>query len=403
MNHRHAKPVARTSTCPPGRHLRPQIGLVAGVLGAWAAFVAMPSALIAAPIQAAAPGPVRESVRLGTWVTLGGIEQWITIRGDDIANPVVLILHGGPGATLSPFADAIFGDWERAFTLVQWDQRGAGRTFGRQAPAELTEEFLRSHPLELERMVADGIELVRHLTGRLGGGKVILFGTSWGSVLGTRMAREAPGLLHAYVGHSQVVNPAAGLLVSYRTAQDLAHAAGDRAAAELLEALGSPPYSDARQTGQLLRVIKRYERRNSAAAPDSWWQWSPEYDNETDRRHRSEGDDYSFAYYVGHAGMGIAPMLAEIDLTRQATTFEIPIFLVQGENDLLTPREGTRAWFDSIEAPLKEYHLIPGAAHDFTVEVVNHLGDLLRNTVLPSMGPAAARAMPSAAQSDGRE
>ena len=60
------------------------------------------------------------------FITLGGIEQWVTIKGNDRANPVILFLHGGPGSVMTPYADAIYGSWEKEFTLVNWDQRGAG-------------------------------------------------------------------------------------------------------------------------------------------------------------------------------------------------------------------------------------------------------------------------------------
>jgi predicted alpha/beta-fold hydrolase len=91
------------------------------------------------------PEPVKEEM----FIPIGGIEQWITIKGDDRNNPVVLFLHGGPGDAWSPFADAMFAGWEKDFTLVQWDQRGAGRTYGKTGPSiEPT--------MTIERMVQDG-------------------------------------------------------------------------------------------------------------------------------------------------------------------------------------------------------------------------------------------------------
>lgn len=93
------------------------------------------------------------------FVLIGGIQQWITVSGTSCDNPLILFLHGGPGNSLSPYADAIYGPWQSEFTLVQWDQRGAGKTFAANpATAESA--------LTLERMARDGIELTEYLTDR---------------------------------------------------------------------------------------------------------------------------------------------------------------------------------------------------------------------------------------------
>lgn len=84
------------------------------------------------------------------------------LKGDS-TKPVLLFVHGGPGSPMSPYADAIYAHWEKDFLLVQWDQRGIGRTYGYNAPGELTPEHLRSNPLTIEQMTSDGIELSRYL------------------------------------------------------------------------------------------------------------------------------------------------------------------------------------------------------------------------------------------------
>jgi len=68
------------------------------------------------------------------FVAIGGIEQWVTVKGDNCANPIILFISGGPGNPLSPYSDAVYGAWSKDFTLVQWDQRGAGMTYGRSPP-----------------------------------------------------------------------------------------------------------------------------------------------------------------------------------------------------------------------------------------------------------------------------
>jgi pimeloyl-ACP methyl ester carboxylesterase len=113
--------------------------------------------------------PVRapERVKEEMFVRIGDIDQWITITGDDRNNPVVLFLHGGPGDAWSPFADAMFAGWEKDFTLVQWDQRGAGRTYGKSGPSiEAT--------MTVERMAQDGVEVAEFLTRELHKKKIII-------------------------------------------------------------------------------------------------------------------------------------------------------------------------------------------------------------------------------------
>ena len=132
------------------------------------------------------------------FVMINGIQQWISIQGNS-KKPAILFLHGGPGSPLSPYSASIYGNWEKDFLLIQWDQRGAGKTYGYNAPAELTPTYLQANPLKIEEMVADGIALSKYLLKYLGKDKLILLATSWGSVLGVYMAtKKSRNLLCLY-------------------------------------------------------------------------------------------------------------------------------------------------------------------------------------------------------------
>ena len=122
----------------------------------------------------------------GRFVEVGGIEQWITIRGEDRNNPVVLFLHGGPGDATNPWGYIAFRSWLKQFTVVQWDQRGAGRTFGKNADAS-------PETITVARLVQDGIELAESLRKSLRKDKIVLVGHSWGSILGVLMAKVQAG------------------------------------------------------------------------------------------------------------------------------------------------------------------------------------------------------------------
>jgi pimeloyl-ACP methyl ester carboxylesterase len=117
---------------------------------------------------AAAPQPISED----GFVRIGGIEQWVAIRGRDRSRPAMLFLHGGPCEAESPFL-SLFAPWEERYVVAQWDQRGTGRTFGRSGtPPNMT----------MEQLTKDAIEVTQYVLNRVQAHKLILVGFSWGRI-----------------------------------------------------------------------------------------------------------------------------------------------------------------------------------------------------------------------------
>ncbi len=303
-----------------------------------------------------------------SFILINGIEQWVTIKGES-SKPIILFLHGGPGSPLSPYSDSLYKAFENDFIIVQWDQRGTGKTYGRYAPEELTPDYLKSNPLTIEQMTEDGIVLSEYLLKHLGKQKLILFGSSWGSALGVKIATKRPDLFYAYVGHSQIVNPTIDIEL-YTKIYKIAESKNDKEALEILDAIGKPPYDRAKKVGQLFRILKKYEKANSIPAPDSWFVVSPPYDNAEDNQNRNDGDDYSFVNYTGDTKLGVQSMSATIDFMKDNLVFKIPVYLIQGNEDIITPKEKTKEYFDRIKAPKKKYYLLPKTAHGFNVSVL---------------------------------
>ncbi|HEY0115672.1 MAG TPA: alpha/beta hydrolase [Allosphingosinicella sp.] len=320
-----------------------------------------------------------QPIRTQGFLPIGGIDQWVTIRGAACGNPVILFIHGGPGNPMSPYSETIFAEWEKDFTIVQWDQRGAGRTYGRNPGSSDTS-------LSLERMTADGIELATYLAANLGQRRLVLVGTSWGSVLGVHMARARPALFHAYVGVSQLVSYRDNQEASYRNLLARARAAGDAQTVASIEALGPPPWTNPRNFGILRRAIRTYERRASDPAPQSWWVRSPLYATPAAAAADEAGEDYSYLQFVGLAGDG---MLSRVDLPALGHGFEIPFYLVQGAEDLLTVPEVARRYFDAVSAPAKEYVLVGRAGHDPNLAMMSAVHDLLTKQAARWRGAAA--------------
>ena len=307
------------------------------------------------------------------FVPLGGIEQWVTITGRRCGNPILQFLHGGPGNPLSPYADALYSTWEDDFTLVQWDQRGAGRTFGRNPPPD-------DVPLTVARMSDDGIALAEYLTRRLGQSKVVVIGGSWGSILAVHMVKARPDLFHAYVGFSQVVGSTENQAATYTRLLRLSRDAGDTPIVESLETMGPPPWTNPRHPGVVRRATRLYEGRVTDPAPEHWWRRAPDADTPELRAQEEQGEEYSYLQFVGLEGNG---MYQRVDLPALGTRFDVPVFIVQGAEDLVTTAEVTQAYFDEIEAPEKALVTVPRTGHDPNERMIAAIRTLLTERVRP--------------------
>lgn len=291
-----------------------------------------------------------EGVDEKTWITLGGLEQWVTIRGRDLQNPILLFLHGGPGMAMSPFLHRAFPHWEEHFTVVNWDQRGAGRTFGRHGKKG-------TGPLTLGRMVVDGIELTEELKRRFPGVPILLCGWSWGSILGIEMLRARPDLFAAYVGTGQVVDMTRGESLSYFGTIDRLRAKGDERGAARLEAIAPPPYPNIkslnRQRWLLLSTMPKAERRaflsvipSLLVGPDARMR---------DLRDYFKGLEFSLESLWGQ--------IADWRLTDGGAEFETPLVFIEGDLDLQVPAALVTEVFAKLRAPAKELVIVEGAAH----------------------------------------
>jgi pimeloyl-ACP methyl ester carboxylesterase len=322
-----------------------------------------------APKCAAGQGKLDEK----GFVVIGGIEQWVTVKGDSCANPVILFIHGGPGNPLSPYSDAVYGAWAKDFTLVQWDQRGSGMTYGRSTPAP-------DATLTIKQMSDDGAELAAYLARRFGQKKVILWGSSWGSVLGVHMAKAHPELFYAYLGTSQLVRNPENQQVSYVKLLGLARAADDKAALAVLEGVGAPPWIDPRSFGKVRRVIRKYEAKVTTPPPAAWWKPAGEYTTPKAQADYEAGEDFSFINFVGMNGDG---MISQVDLPKLGTDFAIPMFFVEGAQDLLATPDVAQRYFHSLKAPQKDLVLLEHAGHDPNQDVIDAEYKLLKERILP--------------------
>jgi pimeloyl-ACP methyl ester carboxylesterase len=289
--------------------------------------------------------PSAKGIDESSFVTIGGIEQWVTIRGWRHDNPVLLFLHGGPGDVTNPWTFALFAPWERYFTVVQWDQRGAGRTLRKSGPAV-------APSITVDRIVQDGIELSEYLCKRLGKDKIIIVGHSFGSIIGVLMARARPDLFYTYVGTGQVADSTKNYFVAYDELLKKAQAVGNQQAFEELSRVGPPPYA----SGEGYRVQRRWANAFEGAdqflfgtigltlvAPGNSVQ---------DVNDSAAGQELS--------GERLVPQTKSLGPKDLGLEFSIPMVFIQGTEDFTTPTALARSYLDSIKAPRKAFITING-------------------------------------------
>ena len=316
----------------------------------------------------AAPDAIHEQ----SFVTIGGVEQWITIKGANGDNPVVLFLHGGPGNAMSAYADSMYSGWDKDFTLVQWDQRGAGKTYGRSGPSIAS-------TLTLDRMTNDGVEVAEYLTRHLHKKRIVLVGNSWGSLLGVNIAKQRPELFYAYVGTAQLVEMRTNLTVSYQHVVERAREFGDFTAIGELNGIGAPPWKSVARW-QLFRKWRNYFQAKIATAPALTLVRSPEYASAADIANDQAADDLSFAHF-NFVGNSMTGPLMDVNLKKLGPDFPIPVYVIQGGADLNAAPEIAREYVKWIKAPAKEFIVVPKSGHADTRASLDALYKVLTHQV----------------------
>ncbi|MHA1256657.1 MAG: alpha/beta fold hydrolase [Promethearchaeota archaeon] len=304
-------------------------------------------------------------------VKIGKIDQWIIIRGHDKGNPILLFLHGGPGSIEGPFAYKFQRDLEEHFIIVNWDQRGAGKSYSRKIPKD---------SMTIEQFILDAHELIQLLLNRFNQEKLYLVGHSWGSILGTLVVSRYPELIQAYVGIGQVVNILDNEKVSYRYTIEQAKERGNEKALKQLKKLEPYPEKDINDTKALRKQRKWLLKFNGVMHNESgWWPHlkialgSPEYSLK------------DMIKSIGGLKLSLKTLwsqLFEIDFPKQIPELKVPVYICMGRFDYNTPFELARKYFNQLQAPKKEFIWFENSAHMLNTEESEKFNDFLINTVL---------------------
>ena len=287
---------------------------------------------------------VRDRISEEFFIKLGGLQQWITIRGINKNAPVLLLVHGGPGDVQSiiPSAYAIY---ERDFLIVQWDQRGSGKSYG---------EYKDNTPnLNLEQLTDDGIELANYLKNRFKK-KVIVLGHSFGTAIATEMVTKRPELFAAYVGTGQIASWSESVQWQFDFLKNKAVQSNDTAMLNELLLIDKPDPTNAEQYFKFTRPLRKYFATSDAI----WLKGLRELATvlpKADLENLGNGMDFS--------GRVLLPIQMKEKLSTTSLMFKVPYLIIQGQEDIMTPTEPALKYFNNITAPKKGQVVLENAGH----------------------------------------
>lgn len=296
----------------------------------------------------------KNGIYLYEYPVINGIKQYVQVRGADRKNPLILFLHGGPGGSLAGLCHVLQAGWEDKFTVANWDQRNACKTYF--ANKDRAMEIAKTGTME--DFIKDIDEVIAYLHTVYDFEKLILMGFSWGSAIGSEYAKRHPENLLCYIGVGQHISYVDGLHFICDKLSELAKG-NEKDISKIKEVEDSIP-TEPKMTKKFMAGLRsyialgtKYISKSGKPFPVKALMTSP-FLNFKEKLSVIKSDF----------------TLLERTLTtmmtydfRENMSFKVPVLFVFGEEDFSCPTGMLEDCFDNISAPVKKLEIIPKAAH----------------------------------------
>lgn len=293
------------------------------------------------------------------YLDINDSKQYVLIRGKDIHNPVLLFLHGGPGASATALLRKYNSELEDHFTVVYWDQRNSGKSFDRKTPKQ---------DITVSNYIQDLEYLTKYLKNKFKVDKIFLVGHSWGSRLGMYAIQKYPEHYKGFVGVGQELAAYEGESISYQYTLQKAKEVNNRKAIKELEESGPPRSGDytnmykngfwglVKQKDWLLKLGgERYGKTTYTDWIFSIW-GSREY---------SFFDLIKYGRSSGFCAGNIIydPQFNNFNFFKDIPEVKIPVFFMSGVYDYNTPWELVEKYAQHVKAPQKAFIKFEKSGH----------------------------------------
>lgn len=300
-----------------------------------------------------------EGLQATETVQIGGIKQIMTIRSQDLRNPVLIYFHGGPGYIETPLDWWWDRGWDEYFTVIHWDQRNAGKTYTASGPSPATQ-------LTVERFQSDAEEVVQWARQRFGKRKVFVVGHSWGSILGLRLAAAHPEWLHAYIGIGQGTNVPESERRGWAWTLERAEADHNAVAVRELRALA--PYAPDQRPVPVEAILTQRKWLNHYGGA-AWHRPGADFEAAALALSPDYSDEDVRNAFKGQPAVTerLLPQVLATDLSG-IRVLRTPLLLFLGRHDINVSSAVAAEWFAGVRAPRKRLVWFERSAHQLTSE-----------------------------------
>jgi pimeloyl-ACP methyl ester carboxylesterase len=319
---------------------------------------------------------IPHSVAEIAFLHLGGIDQWVMIRGENTTNPVLVLVHGGPGFPEMQLFRHFNGELEKSFTCVYWEQRGTDKSFDPRIPIE---------SMNVEQFLSDLDELVDAMRKRFDKEKVAIYGHSWGSLLGVLYAARHPEKVSVYVGTGQIGDWPASEKLCYEFTLAEAERRQNSKALRELRGLGPTPHN----VQKMMRQRTWFTRWVGILRGTPLWKalrvmlGGPE---------SSVFEFLNMMRGVRFSTNAMWDEVSRLNLLKLAPVLQIPVFFFIGRHDRVVDPQASMAYFEMLTAPQKRWVWFEGSAHEPAAEEPNKFHALMASEVRPCAVVTLSRA-----------
>ncbi len=300
-------------------------------------------------------------------VELNGTTQYISVRSEDLSQPIILFLAGGPGGTQMVSTREFLAELEDEYTIINWDQPGVGKSYDARSYKDLT----------VDTYIEDAHALTLYLKETYQQEKIYLIGESWGSFLGILLSEAYPEDYYAFIGAGQMVDFTETEIACYNLAMEIAIEKNDQKQIDALKKIGVPPIygkNVSMEIGTYLQYLHMEMVRNPEIKYTSWDTFdslfAPEY---------SIMDSINFARGLIFTFSHVYQQLYGIDLREDYTEFDIPIYILHGRHDINAPVYLVEDYYQVINAPDKELIFFEESGHNPWINESELFNETVRN------------------------